>query len=202
MKPVHMLMGLFAVLPATAFAQDAEKGAFDGIRVGVSIDRRTLDGNYEIPDFDTKLDKDKTGIGYRGHVGYDMQIGDTFVIGAEGGIGRGGRSLSTKGDVADYTLKPGWNADVSGRVGVLPTSNILLYGRAGYSWLRANETTDFQDVKRLDIKRSGTKKGMLKGGGVETAVASGVSARAEYNRVNYCEGLKSSRIQLGLSLGF
>jgi outer membrane immunogenic protein len=202
MKPVHMLIGLFTILPGAAFAQDAEKRAFDGVHVGVSIDRRTLDGDYKVPNFDTKLDESKSGIGYRGHVGYDLRFGAAFVIGAEGGLGRGGRSLGMKGDVADYSLKPGWNYDVSGRVGVLPTSNIMLYGRGGYSWLSFDEKTDFRDVKRLDIESSGTKKGLLLGAGVEAAVTSGVRARAEYNQTNYGEGLKSSKVQLGLTLGF
>lgn len=202
MKPVHMLLGLFVVLPATAFAQDTEKRVFDGVQIGVSIDRRSLDGDYKIPNFDTKLDEDNAGIGYRGHIGYDVRLGNAVVLGAEGGLGRGGRSVSTTGDVADYSLKPGWNWDVSGRVGVLPTSNIMLYGRGGYSWLRVAEKTDFRDVKRLDTESSGTRKGMSLGAGVEAAVASGLSARAEYNQTNYGKGLKSSKVQLGLSLGF
>lgn len=202
MKPIHKLIGLFAILPGTAFAQDAEKRAFDGVHVGVSVDRRTLDGDYKVPNFDTKLDEDKAGIGYRGHVGYDVRLGSAFVLGIEGGLGRGGRSLAMKGDIADYTLKPGWNYDVSGRVGVLPTSKIMLYGRGGYSWLRVDEKTDFGDVKRLDIESSATRKGLLLGAGVEAAVTSGVRARAEYNQTDYGEGLKSSKMQVGLSLGF
>ena len=50
MKPLHMLMGLFAILPGTAFAQDGETRAFDGVQVGVSVDRRTLDGGVLTPD--------------------------------------------------------------------------------------------------------------------------------------------------------
>ena len=202
MKPVHILMGLLAILPGTAIAQDAEKQTFDGVHVGVSVDRRTLDGDYKIPSLGTVLDEDKTGIGYRGHVGYDLRLGSIFALGVEGGVGRGGRSLSTKGDIADYTLKPSWNYDISGRVGVLPTSNIMLYGRAGYSWLRVGEKTDFRDVKRVDVESSGTKKGLLLGAGVEAAISSGLSARAEYNRTDYGRGLNSSKVQLGLSLGF
>ena len=144
MKPLHMLMGLFAMLPGTAFAQDGEKRAFDGVQVGVSVDRHTLDGDYKVANFDTKLDESKAG----------------------------------------------WSYDVSGRVCVLPTSNIMLYGRAGYRWLRVDKKTDFRDVKRLDIENSGTKKGLLLGAGVEAAVTSGATARAEYNQTNFGEGLK------------
>lgn len=194
MKPLYMLMGLFAMLPGTALAHDGEKRAFDGVQVGVSVDRHTLDGDYKVANFDTKRNESKAGIGFRGHVGYDLRLGDSFVIGAEGGLGRGGRSLTMKGDVADYSLKPGWSYDVSGRVGVLPASNIMLYGRAGYSWLRVVEKTDFRDVKRLNIESSGTKKSLLLGAGVEAAVTSGVTARAEYNQTNFGEGLKSSKI--------
>lgn len=75
--------------------------------------------------------------------------------------------------------------------------NVLVCGRGGYSFLRVEETTDFKDVKRLDIKTDGTQKGFLFGAGVEAAVASSLSARAECNRGNYGDGLKSSKMQLG-----
>lgn len=89
-----------------------------------------------------------------------------------------------------------------GRVGVLPASNIMLYGRGGYRWRHADETTDFRDVKWLDIESSGTKKGLLAEAGVEVAVTSGLSARAEYKRTNYGKGLSRPKMQIGLSLVF
>ncbi|WP_204319679.1 outer membrane protein, partial [Klebsiella aerogenes] len=64
--------------------------------------------------------------------------------------------------------------DVSGRAGVLPAPNVLLYGRAGYSWLRVRETTDFRAANLKDIDSSVTEKGFLWGGGVEAGVMPGV----------------------------
>ncbi|WP_204268186.1 hypothetical protein, partial [Escherichia coli] len=67
--------------------------------------------------------------------------------------------LTAASPTGDYALKPGWTWDVSGRAGVLPAPNVLLYGRAGYSWLRVRETTDFRAANLKDIDSSVTEKG-------------------------------------------
>ncbi|WP_137863146.1 MULTISPECIES: porin family protein [unclassified Sphingomonas] len=202
MKRICVLIGALAAIPETALAQSGGDATFGGVKVGVSVDYRWHEGDYSLPRIASRIDQSKGGIGYRGHVGYDAQIGDMLVIGAEAGIGKGGKTLTAASPTGDYALKPGWTWDVSGRAGVLPAPNVLLYGRAGYSWLRVRETTDFRAANLKDIDSSVTEKGFLWGGGVEAGVMPGVYARAEYNRANYRDGLKTSKVQLGLSIGF
>lgn len=197
-----LLASALVLTPGAAFAQSHDEPAFGGVKIGASIDYRWLDGDFAVPRIAGKVDEKKGGIGVRGHAGYDVQLGSTFLVGVEGGIGRGGEKLTTSNTTGDYTLKPRWTWDVSGRVGVLPTSNVLLYGRAGYSWLRARETTDFHATNLKDLKSNGTEKGFLWGAGAEAALAPGFYARAEYNRVNYRDGLTASKVLLGLSMGF
>lgn len=197
-----LLVGALAWMPGTALAQSHDDSSFGGVKIGTSIDYRWHDGDFPLPRTGGELDEKKGGIGYRGHVGYDLQIGRALVVGVEGGIGRGGKKLTASNTIGDYTLKPRWTWDVSGRAGVLPASNVLLYGRVGYSWLRGRETTDFRATNLNDLKSSGTEKGFLWGAGAEAALAPGFFARAEYDRVNYRDGLTSSKVLLGLSVGF
>lgn len=202
MKSICLLIGAIVVMPSAATAQSREEVTLTGVKVGATIDYRWHDGDFQVRRIATKVDEKEGGIGYRAHVGYDAQVGKALLIGAEAGIGRGGKALAGSSTTGDYSLKPRWTWDVSGRVGVLPAPNVLLYGRAGYSWLRVRETTDFRATNLKDLKSSSTEKGFLWGAGIEAGVTQGVSARAEYVRVNYRDGLTASKIQMGMSLGF
>lgn len=202
MKRISLMIGALALTPGVAHAQSRGDVTFSGVKIGASVDYRWNDGDFALPSIAGKVDEKKGAIGYRGHVGYDAQIGTIFVIGAEGGIGRGGGKLSAVNTIGDYTLKPDWTWDISGRAGILPAQNVLLYGRVGRSWLRVREKTDFRATNLRDLDTSGTEGGFLWGGGVETGLAPGIFARAEYDHVNYGDGLTSSKIQLGMSVGF
>lgn len=139
MKSCYLIAGALALVPTASLAQSAEDATFGGVKIGASLDYRWHDGEYSLPRIATRIDEDRGGIGYRAHIGYDAQIGSAFVIGGEAGFGRGGKTLRTESLAGDYSIKPRWNWDASGRVGVLPTRSILVYGRAGYSWLRVRE---------------------------------------------------------------
>lgn len=202
MKRMGLLIGILATMPGAVLAQSRDDAGFGGIKIGGSIDYRWHDGDYALPRIASRVDENEGGIGFRGHVGFDAQLGEMLVVGAEGGIGRGGGTLTAASPTGDYTLKPRWTWDVSGRAGILPVASVLVYGRAGYSWLRVRETTDFRAVNLADLKTSGTESGFLWGAGLETALMPGVFARAEYDRANYRDGLTASKVQLGVSFGF
>lgn len=211
MKLFSLVAGLLVLPPAVASAQTQtqteaqdvhDAPTFGGVKVGADIDYRWTEADHSLPRIASSINQTKGGIGYRVHVGYDAQVGNMLVIGAEGGIGRGGKTLSVASITGDYSIKPRWTWDVSGRVGVLAAPTVLLYGRAGYSWLRVREKTDFRAVASKDLSTSATEKGFLYGGGIETAISPGLFVRAEYNRVNYRDGLKTSRALLGVSAGF
>jgi opacity protein-like surface antigen len=202
MKPLIFLAAALAALPATAQAQSYDDPSFGGVKIGAGVDYRWYDAEYALPRIATKIDDNRGSIGYRGHIGYDLQLGKMLVVGGEAGIGRGGKALTASSTTGDYSIKPRWTWDVSGRAGVLVAPTVLLYGRAGYSWARVREVTDFRASTSTDIRKSGTEKGFLYGGGIETAITAGFSARAEFNQINYGDGFKSSRAQVGLTMGF
>ncbi|MES2056209.1 MAG: porin family protein [Pseudomonadota bacterium] len=203
MKSLYLIAGALAFAPTAAFAQShEEKTTFTGVKVGASVEYRWADAEYKLPRIASKIDENKGSLGYRAHIGYDAQIGSMLVIGGEAGIGRGGKTLKTSSPIGDYSLKPRWSWDASARAGILAAPTVLLYGRAGYSWLRVREKTDFRDSALKDLNTSGTEKGFLYGAGIETAISPGVFVRAEYDRVNYGDGFKSSKAQLGISVGF
>ncbi len=202
LKPLGLLAGCLVALPGAALAQSYDDPGFGGVKIGAAIDYRSLDGDYALPRIESRIEDDRGGIGFRGFLGYDAQLGDALVIGGEAGLGRGGKSLDAQSATGDYSLKPRWSWDVSGRAGILPAPNVLIYGRAGYSWLRVRETTDFNAASLEDISVDATEKGFLWGAGVETRTSSGLFARGEYNRTNYGAGLTASKIQFGIGMGF
>lgn len=202
MKRICLLLGAVTLAPTAVHAQSFDEVTFTGVKIGTSIDYRWHQGDYALPRIASMLDEKKGSIGYRGHVGYDVQISNVLVIGGEAGIGRGGGTLKAASTIGDYALKPRWAWDISGRIGVLPGPRVLLYGRTGYSWLRTREATDFRATNLADVNTSSTENGFLWGGGAELALLPGVFTRAEYNRVNYGGGLTSSKVQIGMSIGF
>lgn len=205
MKLWILLIATLAGMPNMATAQSYDNSPefrFGGVNVGASIDYRWLDGDYALPRINGRIDDNRGGIGYRGFLGYDAQLGRLLVVGGEVGIGGGGKTLSVESQTGDYSLKPRWTWDISGRVGILPAPNVLLYGRVGYSWLRTREITDFRAANLQDLSASGTEKGFLWGGGVESKLAGGFFARGEYSRSDYGAGLISSKVQLGVGFGF
>lgn len=195
---------LLAILPSAGWAQSSyeDEPSFGGVKVGVDAEYRWADGEFRVPTLAEDLDENRGGIGYRGRIGFDMPFANIVVVGAEASLGRGGPTLRTENATGDYALKPGWNWDISGRVGVQPAPSLLIYGRGGRSWLRTREQIDFSSGSRTDIDRWHTESGFLYGGGIEAALSAGSFVRAEYNRVNYGEGLTASRALIGLSLGF
>ncbi|WP_165191724.1 outer membrane beta-barrel protein [Caulobacter soli] len=188
------------VLPASAWAQSAHHADFSGLKMGADADYRWHDGDYRVTTLGADLDRKKGGFGYRGRLGLDAQFGRA-VVGAEAGFGGGGGKLKLENTVGSYKLEPGLTWDVSSRVGVLALPNALLYGRAGYSWLRVKEKTEF--VANLkDVKDRYTEGGLLYGVGLEAAVSEGAFLRAEYSRVKYNDDFSSSKAQVGFSFGF
>lgn len=69
-----------------------------------------------------------------------MQAGP-FVIGAEAGIGGGGKAVRQTGTRGQYLMDPGLTYDLTARAGVVGAPGALLYGRVGYRWLQIDRTT-------------------------------------------------------------
>jgi opacity protein-like surface antigen len=180
----------------------AQTSPFDGLKVGGTVDHRRHEAKFDAPTTQQHVDEQAGGFGYRGFVGMDKVIGGNFVIGAEAGIGNGGSNIKSSGTAGSYTLDPQWSWDLSGRVGVTPSRSVLVYGRAGYNWLRTHETLTNVSAGQSPLDRHRTRGGFLWGVGAEFSVTDNFAVRTEFNQTNFGSGLKAARLQLGGAVRF
>lgn len=197
MKKYLSLACLALLVPATAFAETSAptfSGPYVGIQGGWNQghDKDVLSGPGRTGD-------KRSGFAVRGMLGYGHALGQHAIIGAEAGIATGGRDITTDNGVNRHVTDPGITLDAAARIGLKPTENIMLFGKAGWS---------FQRVKTEMITPAGTLRdkssehGILFGGGVELAVSSNVSLRAEFDRVSFDDHYKRNRALVGASLRF
>jgi opacity protein-like surface antigen len=78
----------------------------------------------------------------------------------------------------------------------------MIYGRAGYAWMRTHEKLVDVPVGQPVLDRKRTRDGVLWGVGGEFAVTHHAALRTEFNQTNFRHGLKAARIQIGVALGF
>lgn len=184
-----------------ASAQEA-KDAFSGFKAGAAVDYRRHEAKYAVPGLPERIDKQQGGLGYRVHAGYDAVLGGSFLVGAEAGLGGGGKALKQDRVAGDYRLKPGLTYDVSGRAGVLVGDSVLVYGRGGYQWLRTRETVRLAAPGAAPRKDKDTERGFMYGFGAEFAVSPQMAIRAEFDQTRFGDGLKGAQVQLGGVLRF
>ncbi|MCX8569530.1 MULTISPECIES: outer membrane protein [Hyphomicrobiales] len=115
----------------------------------------------------------KSGWQFGGQAGVNMQSG-MFVYGAEVEGGYAGAKHKLGGGAE---LKQSWNAAAKVRAGVA-LDRTLIYGTAGYA------VSKFKPKSNV-ISDSKWDGGYLVGAGVEQAFTDNVSAKVEYNYVNY-----------------
>lgn len=197
MKRIVLALALGATTMGTAHAQDAAP-SFTGPRVGISAgwnqgtDKQVLPGPGE-------TGSKKSGIAVRGVVGYDAPIGNFVTLGGELGVGIGGRDIVTRNATQQYRTDPGITFDASARLGVKPTNNVLLFGRAGWAMQRVKTTLTNGAVSVTD---KDTEHGFLFGGGAELAVTQNVALRVDYDRTNFSDHYKRNRVMGGVSVRF
>lgn len=196
-KPFLALAALLATVPGVAHAQDGGKSPLAGPHIGIEVSRNSLEANQRT----STKDASRGGIGIRGNLGYDVVLGNSFLLGAEAVIGTGGRTVSQPSLAGGrYRVDPGITYDVTARAGLVVGDGFALYGRAGYRWLRTEQTITGQAAN--NSRRKVTEGGVTYGAGLEYALSDNFSLRAEYNRTRYSKDLRQSQIALGASLRF
>ena len=92
--------------------------------------------------------------------------------------------------VLNCTIKHSWVADITGRVGVVALNSALIYLKGGLAWEEANFSvgntlsvggTPFT----VNASGSGTQTGGLLGMGVEYMFLTNLSAKIEYNFIDF-----------------
>lgn len=203
-----MIIRFATILAATAAASlmvgaaiaHAEEPAnnFGGFKLGANLSWDRLSVDRDVAGVTPRIDVGKGGIGGRGFVGYDAALGP-IVLGAEAGIGIGGRTARQNVTRGSYGVDPKLNWDLTARAGVAVDPSVLLYGRVGYRWQR-NETSLVDGT--TTTRRTTTDGGLSFGGGAEFALSEGVALRGEFMRTNFDETLKGNQFRLGAALRF
>jgi outer membrane immunogenic protein len=192
------LLAVSSIAHAGEGENQNERNPLSGPKVGIEV---TRDSN-QVRQTGGSLDANRNGFGVRGFAGYDAAIGKMAIVGAEIGIGKGGRTTDQASLVAGgrYRVDPGFTYDITARAGVIPTEGLLLYGRAGYRWLETKRSITGQVTGNGDTKI--TEKGFTYGGGVEYALNPNIGLRAEFNRTNYDRNVTQNKVSMGASFRF
>jgi outer membrane immunogenic protein len=197
------LITIAAALAAPMFfpiTAHAEAGASEsGFHAGISLGwQRGMNREVPLGPTDTASSK-RSSVTVRGYLGYDLPVGDAVVVGGEIGIANGGRDIETRLGNNRYTINPGASFDLVGRIGVKPTSGLLLFGKAGWGIQRVRTT---QVIDNLPINSRRTEHGFLYGAGAQVRLSDSVSLRAEFDRVSFSDRYRRNRALAGIDLAF
>lgn len=195
------VLGL-TLMPTAAHAQ-SEDEHFNGLTVGVQAgwEDRKIDATVLPDTLNTTLDDKRDGVTYGGYVGYDHQF-ENFVLGVEAGFSPNGKTLNAAVPGGSIELDSKWNADVSVRGGVVVSPRLLAYGRVGYA-LNRYRINGFATGDSTPVaSQSETADGIMFGGGLEYALPSQASVRAEYRRKKLDGSLTSNQILGGVTVRF
>ncbi|MFM9851405.1 MAG: outer membrane protein [Sphingomonadaceae bacterium] len=191
------MMAVTLLAPVAVQAQETERNPLAGPHIGVDVVRDALEANQPT----STRNASRRGFGGRINAGYDAVIGDIALIGAEIGIGTGGRTVDQASLAGGrYRVNPGITYDATARLGIAPGGGFALYGRAGYRWLRTEQSVTGQTLG--NFSRKVTEKGFTYGGGAEYAVSPNFSLRAEFNRTKFSRDLRQNKISLGAAIRF
>lgn len=168
------------VVTATPAAAETFDGPYVGVNTGwsrVEIDRN-IDGG---PQVDDEISRDSASFGIL--AGYNHRLSNRFLIGAEGGfsINADDRVNGLSAGQA-LVVDPRYNFDIAARAGYLASDKILVFARGGY----VNERVRTRVSTESGILRNSENlDGWTAGGGIEYALTSNISARAEYRYADF-----------------
>ncbi|WP_312164274.1 porin family protein [Phenylobacterium sp.] len=190
---------LAAALALGATAASAEP--FQGFHAGVGVGGSKLQSQDNIPGFTRKADDDAKGFTYRGFVGYDIKLSERVVLGVEAGVSNGDKKIESRVDTARVKVDPGVGYDVTGRLGLVATDNLMVYGRAGWAREKFEREIRFSNNSAV-LHNDKDANGALFGVGAEYALSDNVAVRAEYDRTNFKDDRKRDRLMVSAAYRF
>lgn len=190
-----VLAASLAAMPFVATAAVAQEAAnFTGPRVEglIGWDRVQTNGGKD------------DGVTYGLGVGYDMAVGNGLIVGLDAELS----DATTKEcgnfatNVDKLCFRAGRDLYAGARVGVPVTSNVLLYGKVGYTNARyklkyqdnAGGATNFSDAKNYS--------GYRLGAGAEYAITPQAFVKTEYRYSNWEDGLSGHQVLGGFGFRF
>lgn len=188
MKKILAALAVGTALPACpAFAQDAQ-AAFTGPRVEATVGWDMSKSGSSVDDDTTRdLDQSIDGLLYGGGVGFDVAMGDTFVVGAEAELTDSKASADNDGVPNTFNLgrvEAGRDIYVGARAGFVVGERLLVYAKGGYTNARFNLVgTD----GTVDLDQRLDTDGWRVGAGAEMALSENAFAKVEYRYSKYNE---------------
>ncbi|NOZ42692.1 MAG: porin family protein [Alphaproteobacteria bacterium] len=159
---------------------------FDGLYLGFNFNYAKVKANatYSLLDANTSTfngissTNSKSGYGGVLYGGIGTNVWGPIYVGIEGGLGLNGGTGSVSDGTASFGLKSGFSFDISGRLGVTLSDNILLYTIGGYT------TIKFSSRGFATSQKKGLA-GYRYGVGFEVGILEDVAIRVEYVRTKH-----------------
>lgn len=125
------------------------------------------------------------GVTLGGGVGYDYQLGTSFVVGAVTDISwsdiRDSNAIvSTPGFGVNASSKLDWFGTTRAKAGYLVTPSLLVYATGGAAYGGASATGSITGCTGCSLTANGTNVGWTVGGGLEYAITNTWRAKAEW----------------------
>lgn len=187
-------MAMVSATSAFAAVGVAQVADWTGFYVGAHVGSADMSGDYLAetgscnPCRVLNLDGQSTAAGVQG--GYNYQAGK-YVFGVEGDISSVNID-ETSGDVSvggvkstrpDFTRSVDWTATVAPRLGVVH-GKALIYGKVGWAYGRMG-VGHFTSGGGVYVSNSEVRDGWVAGAGVEYQFAPKLTARIEYDRLDF-----------------
>ena len=159
------------------------------MNVGAGYSRNAVNTVFENdPRFGTAVDVVGSGFAGGAQIGFNLQLGSSFVAGIEGDIGSLGIHHSVgdfNRDGASFDTKADWYGTIRGRFGY-STGPALLYGTAGVAVanVKSSIVNSFTFPGSSSDSKSETASGLTVGGGIEAALGQNWTAKTEYLYIN------------------
>jgi outer membrane immunogenic protein len=174
---VSLALALGMSAAGAAYSATPFVGPYVGAQVGYSV--------YDIEENATLLSSDgMSASGAEGGVygGWGMKLTPTTYAGIEAEYNWSGAEHTTTGGSTTVKIEDADNYGISARLGWLPSSNVMLYGRLG--WQRATLDYTFSDPggsATFDQDHDGLRVGL----GAEVAISSNLLMRMDYAHTMY-----------------
>ncbi len=201
------LIGASALALTTLMTSQAQAGLdgnpFEGLYLGFNFNyaKVTANATFEQLDANTStfngISSTNNSNGYGGvlYGGIGTNVWGPMYVGIEGGLGVNGGTGSVSDGAASFGLKAGFSFDISGRLGVTVSDNILLYTIGGYTTIKFSKR-GFTSSQKKGLA------GYRYGAGFEVGILEDIALRVEYVRtkhssVTWTEGGDSFRFDPG-----
>ncbi len=184
------LIGASAIAMSSLMTTQAQAGldanAFEGLYLGLNFNysKVTANATFDILDADTSTFGGITGTensnGYGGvlYGGIGTNLWGPLYVGIEGGLGVNGGTGTVTDGTTTFGLKSGFSFDVSPRIGVTVSDNILVYALGGYTSIKFSSRGFAND-------QSKSLGGYRYGAGIEVGIMEDIAVRLEYVRTEH-----------------